>query len=115
MIEIFQIKRNLALITVEGLREYLNAGVEYTYEFKLTGFTPQKMPHYIMFIYINGAEHILCSIKNTTHFPPIRTLNLFSAVITLHQEFGLGKPLCIETNKNKIYTLEDARKEARGL
>ena len=104
MIEIFKIKRNLALITVEGLRDKIKEGIDYTYEFKLIGFTNQKMPQYVMFIYIGNSEHILTAIKNTQSTgPTVRILNLFSAVITLHQEFGLGIPLSVETTADKIY------------
>ena len=88
MTEILKQKRNLSLITLEGLRDFVKQEVEFEYRFDHIGYGAKKMPNYHMYVYRENEEHILVVAKVGSKGPTVRKLNLFPAVVSIHREFG---------------------------
>lgn len=93
MFEILQKKRNLSLITLEALREFRRDGIDFEYYFECVGASARGMPQYNMYINQGQDQFLLVGAKVTRSGPKIRNLNLFPAVVTIHNEFGDGEDI----------------------
>ena len=108
MNETFKYKRKPDLIALEGLRAFVKNNEKFKYSFILVGFSDRGMPQYQMRI-TKGDEILYLCAKNISRSGAVlRLLNLYPAVVSIHQEFGQGSELPIyvdEKNAVEAHTL----------
>ena len=94
-------KRRNTLITIEGVKELINEGRDFTCEYLLVGFTVDGKPRYQVF-YLHGDEraHLIAAKVQAQGGSAPRVFNLWPGLVRHHQEYGDGRPLTVVVSKS---------------
>jgi len=95
------LKRHHVLITVEGVRERIEKGLDFTCRYDLVGFANDERPRYVCVYLFENKEHILISTKVTAAGIKPKILSVWPGLFKHHFEFGDKTNLCF----NSDYTI----------
>lgn len=87
------IRRNQALITIDGVRELLNGAEEFEVRYDLVERGESGKPIYNCVYIFDGREHILISTRTTPTGIKERKLSIYPGLLNHHVEFGGGRDL----------------------
>ena len=97
-------KKATSLITLTGVREWIENDVKFEVEYELVEVSKENIPRYIaVYKRLDTKEDFVFISKNwSSHGPHARIFNLWPGVIRHHLEFGDGRPLHVEIHKSKV-------------
>lgn len=91
------IKKNYALINIEGVKELIQAGEYFRCRYDLVGYAKDGRPVYnCIYIAADGSESILIATRASTEGAEARRFNIWSGIFAHHFEFGDGTELAFD-------------------
>ena len=91
------IARDQILITIDGVKDLIESGVDYRCRYELVGFTDDGKPRYqCVYLRAGEPEAILVSTRFGPHGPEPRLFNIWPGLFKHHREFGDGRALCFD-------------------
>lgn len=87
------IRRNQALITIDGVRDLLNGGRKFEIRYDLVERNDAGRPVYNCIYIFDGHEHVLISTRTTPTGIKERKLAIYPGLLNHHVEFGGGRDL----------------------
>lgn len=94
-------KRILSLITLTGVRKFMQNGENFKVRYELASISSNQNPQYrVVYSFGDGkAEAVLIAQNFTDGGPTERLLNLWPGVVLHHRKYGDGQPLTIDVGK----------------
>ena len=102
MSETFKRQKNISLITLQGLRDFVKSKIPFEYEFVLVGFTARGIPRYQAFVCAKDEKYILVVSRVDVFGAKIKLLNLDTGAVKFNQEFGSSKLLQVQVDKKHV-------------
>ena len=90
------IARHLSLITLDGVKDMIAEGVEFTCRYELVGGTGDGKPLYQCIYTAGGEELLLVASKVQKHGPKVRHFALWPGLVNHHTAFGDGRPVSLD-------------------
>ena len=91
------IKKTYSLITIEGVKELIQAGQDFRSRYDLVGHAKDGRPVYnCVYLAPDGAESILIGTRATVGGVEARKFNIWPGLFAHHFEFGDGTELSFD-------------------
>lgn len=91
------IKKSYSLITIDGVKELIQAGQEFRCRYDLVGYAKDGRPTYnCVYIAADGSESILIGTRATVAGVEARKFNIWSGLFAHHFEYGDGTELSFD-------------------
>ena len=91
------IKKSYSLITIEGVKELIQAGKYFRCRYDLVGYTSDGCPIYnCVYVSKDGRETVLIAMRASVDGVEARKFKLWPGLVRHHFEFGDGTELSIQ-------------------
>ncbi|MCG7521902.1 hypothetical protein [Ruegeria sp. Ofav3-42] len=89
------IARDQILITIDGVKDLIESGVDFRCRYELVEFADDGKPRYqCVYLREGEPEAILVATRFGPYGPDARLFNIWPGLFKHHVEFGDGRPLC---------------------
>ena len=91
------IKKSYSLITIEGVKELIQAGEDFRCRYDLVGYAKDGRPIYnCVYIAADGSESILIGTRATIGGVEARKFSIWSGIFAHHFDYGDGTELSFD-------------------